>query len=192
MKITKILAVLSMILCTGCCLSRSYAKPQEKFLPYKKIAVIKFYNPKDTAAGQEIADIVAVEFMNHGFAVVGNSQITPLIDQNELYVAGMTQDVKTKLEQAGIDALVMGTVNEYYCTNTESGRTFWSLAGKNVCSVTLTAQLLDVNSGQIHWGTTVSESRDGADMTTKKVLLSLTKKIHSAIPDAPLKTPAQK
>jgi hypothetical protein len=192
MNVAKILVVLSMILCTGCCLSRSYAKPQEKFLPYKKIAVIKFNNPKDTAAGQEAADIVGVEFMNHGFTVVGNSQITSLIDQNELYTAGMTQDIRAKLQQAGIDAIVLGTVNEYYCTNAEPGQTFWSLAQKNACNVTLTTQLLDVNSGEIHWGTTISDTRDGVDMTTKKVLLSLTKKINSAIPEAPFKSQGQK
>lgn len=192
MKTVKILLVLSAVAFMGCTMSRTYAKPQESFLPYNKIAVISFSNPKDAPTGQEAADIVALEFTNHGFTVVGSSQLTALIEQSELYNAGLTPDIKAKLKESGIEAVVLGKINEYSCSNTDRVPTAWNITRKNICTVTLTTQMVDINSGEIHWGTTVSDSQEGQGLTAKSVLIALTKKIDCTIPNAPQKAPAKK
>ncbi len=192
MYLIKIFLLLAVIACTACTMDRSYAKPQASFVQYKKIAVIRFDNPKDVMAGQEAADIVALEFVNHGFTVVSGSQVASLIDQNELYSAGLTQDIKARLKQAGIEAIVLGTLNEYYCTNNGAAPTIWNLARKNVCNVSLTLQLLDINSGEILWGTTASGAQGNESATVKKALLSVAKQIEPSIPDAQRKTAMQK
>jgi curli biogenesis system outer membrane secretion channel CsgG len=192
MKTVKILLVLSAAAFMGCTMSRTYAKPQESFLPYNKIAVISFSNPKDAPTGQEAADIVALEFTNHGFAVVGSSQLTALIEQSELYNTGLTPDIKAKLQQSGIEAVVLGRINEYHCSNTDTAPTAWNITRKTICTVTLTTQMVDINSGEILWGTTVADSHEGQGLTAKRVLISLTKKIDCTIPNAPQKAPAKK
>jgi len=192
MKTVKILLVLAAVAFMGCTMSRTYAKPQESVLPYNKIAVISFSNPKDAPTGQEAADIVALEFTNHGFTVVGSSQLTALIEQSELYTAGLTPDLKAKLKESGIEAVVLGKINEYSCSNTDTAPTAWNITRKNICTVTLTTQMVDINSGEIHWGTTVSDSQEGQGLTAKSVLISLAKKIDCTIPNAPQKAPAKK
>jgi hypothetical protein len=192
MKIAKILVMLSAFAFMGCAMSSSYAKPEQNLLPYKKIAVISFSNPKDAATGQEAADIVALEFTDKGFTVVGSSQLMALIEQSELYSAGMTPDIKEKLKQSGIEAVVLGKINEYSCSNTDSTPTLLNIGRKNVCSVTLTTQMVDVNSGEILWGATVADTQEGAGLTAKRVLIGLAKKMSSSIPAAPQKPPAKK
>ena len=192
MKTIKILLVLSAVAFMGCAMSHTYAKPQESFLPYNKIAVISFSNPKDPPAGQEAADIVALEFTNHGFTVVSSSQLAAMIDQNELYTAGLTQDIKEKLKQSGIEAVVLGKINEYNCSNTDTAPTVWNITRKNICYVTLTTQMFNVNSGEILWGSTVTDSQQGQTLTAKSVLISLAQKIENTIPYAPQKAPVKR
>jgi hypothetical protein len=192
MKPTKVLLLLALVALTGCTGARSYSKPQSVLFPYKKIAVMKFANAKDPATGQEAADILALEFLNHKFPVVSSSQLTTFFSQDEYQNAGLTQGIKSRLKQEGIDALVSGTVNEYYCTNSGSVPTLRSLSRTNTCFVTLTTQMVDVNSGEILWGATSSESMEGDDATAKKVLLSLAEKFGKSIPEASPKPIAMK
>jgi TolB-like protein len=192
MKTVKFLLVLSAVAFMGCSMSRTYAKPQESFLPYSKIAVISFSNPKDAATGQEAADIVALEFTNHGFSVIGSSQLTALIEQNDLYTAGLTPDLKAKLKQSGIEAVVLGRINEYRCSNSDIAPTAWNITRKNICNVTLTTQMVDIDSGEIIWGATMSDSQEGQILTAKSVLISLAKKLDGTIPQAPQKAPVKK
>ena len=192
MKIVKILVVLSGVAFMGCAMDSSYAKPEQNLLPYKKIAVISFSNPKDAPAGQEAADIVAQQFTDKGFAVVGSSQLMAIFEQSELYTAGMTPDTKEKLKQSGIEAVVLGKINEYNCSNTDSAPTVLNIGRKNVCNVTLTTQMVDINSGLILWGATVTDTQEGAGLTAKRVLIGLAKKMSSSIPDAPQKPPVKK
>jgi hypothetical protein len=192
MKTVKILLVLSAVAFMGCTMGNTYAKPQNSLIPYNKIAVISFSNPKDAATGQEAADIVALEFTNHGYAVISSSQLIAMIDQSEVYSAGLTPDIKAKLKQSGIEAVVLGKVNEYSCSNTGTAPTLLNITRKNTCSVTLTTKMVDINTGEIHWGTTIGDSQKGYDVTAKSVLISLAKKVDCTIPDAPQKAPAKK
>jgi len=192
MKTIKILLVFSAVTFMGCAMSHTYANPLQSFVPYNKIAVISFSNPKDAPAGQEAADIVALEFTNHGFTVVSSSQLAAMIDQNELYTAGLTQDIKEKLKQSGIEAVVLGKINEYNCSNTDTAPTVWNITRKNICYVTLTTQMFNVNSGEILWGSTVTDSQQGQTLTAKSVLISLAQKIENTIPYAPQRAPVKK
>jgi hypothetical protein len=184
MKIANLLIGLSAVAFMGCAMGGSYARPEQNFLPYKKIAVISFSNPKDAPTGQEAADIVALEFTDKGFTVVGSSQLLAIIEQSELYTAGMTPDIKEKLKQSGIEAVVLGKINEYSCSNTDSARSVLTIGRKNVCNVTLTTQMVDINSGEIIWGASVADSQEGEGLTAKRVLIGLAKKLSSSIPDA--------
>ena len=192
MKTAKILLLLSAVAFVGCAVESSYARPEHKFLLYRKIAVISFSNPKDAPAGQEAADIVALEFADKAFTVVGSSQLMALIEQSEFYTAGMTPEIKAKLKQSGIEAVVLGKISEYSCSNTDLPPTALNIGRKNVCNVSLTAQMVDINTGEIVWGATASDTQEGAGLTPKRVLLGLAKKMSLSIPEAPKKPSVKK
>jgi hypothetical protein len=67
-----------------------------------------------------------------------------------------------------------------------------NIGRKNVCNVTLTTQMVDINSGLILWGATVTDTQEGAALTAKRVLIGLAKKMSSSIPNAPQKLPVKK
>ena len=52
--------------------------------------------------------------------------------------------------------------------------------------------MVDINSGEILWGTTVADTQEGQGLTAKSVLISLVKKIEGTIPNAPQKAPPKK
>lgn len=190
MKIPKILPLAFVILFTGGCALmgppdlNTSAKTDVVLLQYKKIAIIKFKNPKNEASGQEAADILALGFVKLGYNVVGNAQIAGMIDQSEIYASGLTPEIKTKLKSTGIDSVVIGTVNDYFCSRT--GNNVLPLlkdCGDNHCSVTVSARMLDLDSGEIVWGATDSDAQDGRWVTADSVMRSVVQKMQDAIPN---------
>jgi len=193
MKILKILPLAFVILFTGCCALmgpsdlNTSTKTDVALLQYKKIAVIKFKNPKNEPAGQEAADILALGFVKLGYNVVGNAQIASLIDQGEIYTSGLTPEIKAKLKSTGIDGVVIGTVDDYFCSRTGSNvLPLLKEFGDNHCSVTVSARMLDLDSGEIVWGATDSDAQDGRWVTADSVMRSVVQKMQDAIPNVNL------
>ena len=150
---------------------------------YKRIAVIKFHNPRNEESGQEAADILSLGFLKQGFNVVGSSQITSLIDQDEVNETGFTPENRAKLKTDGVDGIVSGTINEYFCSLSDMTPLYVKKEGKNRCSVTVTAKLLDLETGEIVWGTTVSDVQEGKWVTEDSVLRAIMHNIQATIPN---------
>ncbi len=192
MRLWKIFPLSVALLSTGCAFMQppqlnASAKPDVALLQYKKIAVIKFKNPKDEAAGQEAADNLALGFVKLGYNVVGSSQIASLIDQGDIYTSGLTPEIKARLKSAGIDGVVTGTVDDFFCScTTASALPLVRQCEDNHCSVTASARMLDLDSGEIVWGATDSDSQDGRWVTADSVLRSVVKKLQSTIPNVSL------
>jgi hypothetical protein len=191
MKIWKIFPLAFAIFFTGCALIQTprlstSAKTDVALLQYKKIAVIKFKNPKNESAGQEASDILALGFVKLGYNVVGSAQIAELIDQGDVYTSGLTPQIKARLKSSGIDSVVTGTVNEYFCSRSESVLPLLKECGDNHCSVTVSARMLDLDSGEIVWGATGSDAQDGRWITADSVLRSLMQKLQETIPNISL------
>ncbi len=188
MKFLTIIPSAFLIFFTGCALTQApslstSSKPDVALLQYKKIAVIKFKNPKNEPAGQEAADILALGFVKMGYNVVGGAQIASLIDQGDIYTSGLTPEIKAKLRSSGIDSVVMGTVNDYFCSRSESILPALKDCGDNHCCVTASARMLDLDSGEIVWGATDSEAQDGRWVTADSVLRSVMQKLQETIPN---------
>ncbi|HKZ17073.1 MAG TPA: hypothetical protein VJ161_06360 [Geobacteraceae bacterium] len=148
----------------------------------KNIAVIKFKTTGTEPPGQEAADILALGFVKQGFNVVGGSQIAGLIDQDEVNTFGLSPEIKAKLKSSGIDAIVLGTVNEYYCSYPGRGPWLRRTDSNNRCSVTVSANMLNLDSGEIVWGVTHSDNDEGKWTTAESVLRSVMQNIQTTIP----------
>ncbi len=188
MRTWKIFPLAVAVFFIGCALAdasslSSSAKTDVALLQYKKIAVLKFKNPKNETSGQEAADILALGFVKLGYHVVGSAQIASLIDQGEIYSSGLTPEIKTKLKSSGIDSVVTGTVNEYFCSGSDSILPLLKAGGENHCSATATTKMLDLDSGEIVWGATGSDAQDGKWVTADSVLRSVMQKLQETIPN---------
>ncbi len=188
MRFLTIISSAVVIFFTGCALTQTpnltaSSKTDVALLKYKKIAVIKFKNLKNEPSGQEAADILALGFVKNGFNVVGCAQIASLIDQGDVYTSGLTPEIKAKLKSSGIDSIVAGTVDDYFCSRPGSILPVLSECGDNHCSVTASARMLDLDSGEIVWGATGSDSQDGRWVTADSVLRSVMQKLQETIPN---------
>jgi hypothetical protein len=153
------------------------------FRDFKKIAVIKFKNPGVEPSGQVAADILALGFANQGFNVVGNSLIASQIDQDEIYRSGLSPEIKSKLKSSGIDAIVLGNVNEYYCSLPGGGPWLRRADVNNRCTVSVTASMLNLDTGEIVWGVTGSDNQEGKWTTAESVLRSVMQDVQTTIPN---------
>ncbi len=192
MRYFKIFPPFLAFLLTGCALMQpsppidASSKTDVALLKYKKIAVIKLKNPKNDAAGQDAADILALGFVKLGYNVVSSPQSASLIDQSDVYVSGLTPDIKTKLKSFGVDSLVTGTINEYLCSSSEAPLPLLKQCGENHCSVTASARMIDLDSGEIVWGAIGSDAQEGRWVTADSVLISVMEKMRDTIPNITL------
>jgi curli biogenesis system outer membrane secretion channel CsgG len=159
------------------------AKTGLAFRELKKIAVIKFKNPGDEPSGQVAADILAMDFAKQGFNVVGGSLIASLIDQNEIYRTGLTPEIKSRLKSSGIDAIVLGSINEYFCSLPGGGPWLGRADTNNRCTVSVTANMLNLDSGEIVWGVSNGDHQEGKWTTAESVLRSVMQSMQTAIPN---------
>jgi curli biogenesis system outer membrane secretion channel CsgG len=150
---------------------------------YKRLAVIKFHNPANEQSGQEAADILSLGFVKQGFNVVGSSQLASLIDQNEINESGLTPEIRARLKSDGIDSIVSGTINEYSCSGAEKTPLYVKVEDDNRCSVTVTAKMLDLETGELVWGTTVSDMQEGKRASEDSVLRAIMHNIQTTIPN---------
>ncbi len=159
------------------------AKTDVAFLKYKKIAVIKFRNAQNKPYGQEAADILALGFVKKGFNVAGSREIAALIEQDDIYSAGLTPEIKSRLKSAGIDGIVSGTIHEQFCSQTATGLLALREKGKSHCVIDVETALLDLDSGEIVWGATASNVEDGKWVTADSVLRTVMVDVQDRIPD---------
>lgn len=68
--------VLTLILfVVGCATAQSFKKPGVDFSKFKKIAITRFDSSFGTAVGQEVADLISMEFSKKGYNVIERSQL---------------------------------------------------------------------------------------------------------------------
>jgi hypothetical protein len=159
------------------------SKTDVAFLKYKKIAVISFHNPQNKTSGQEAADILALGFVKKGFNVAGSNEIAALIDQDDVYTSGLTPEIKSRLRSAGIDGVVTGTIHEKFCSQPVSGLLLLKEKEKTHCAVNVETGLLDLDSGEIIWGATASDVKEGKWVTADSVLRTVMWHIQERIPN---------
>ncbi len=189
MKTWKFILIFAAFSFSGCatifCSPRvnTSSKTDVAFLKYKKIAVISFRNPQNKTSGQEAADILALGFVENGFNVAGSNEIAALIDQDEVYSSGLTPEIKSRLRSAGIDGVVTGNIYEKFCSQPVSGLLLLKEKEKTHCAVNVDTKLLDLDSGEIIWGATSSDVKEGKWVTAESVLRTVMKQIDEKIPN---------
>jgi curli biogenesis system outer membrane secretion channel CsgG len=154
------------------------------FSKYKNIAVLKF-NSSDPAIGQEVADTIALQFMNKGYSVVERSQLKAVIDENSIIASGLTDNNLVSLKLKGIDAILVGSVSRYNCE--QSAMTVPTKMGaikgsRNLCHVSISMKILNVQDGDILWAAQASNSVKGRNMTAGTVLSYVLQEIEGKIP----------
>ncbi len=108
---------------------------------YKKMAVLDFASASAaSASGKEVADIMSAALMKRGFSIVERSKLNKIMDEHSLSLTGLTDSTGlAKLgKMAGASAIVMGNVSAYECKGEK-------------CRVSLTAKMIDVESGEVIW-----------------------------------------
>jgi len=161
-----------------------HKKPGVDFLKHKKLAVLKF-TCKDTGIGQEVSDLIAMEFMKKGYDVVERSQLQAIIDENAIINAGLTDTSISELKLKGINTIVNGAVTRYDCQQrlflipTQYGSAGGS---KEQCHVSLSLKMLDVKSGEVIWATQASHSLRGKNMTAGQVMSEIMEKLERELP----------
>lgn len=178
----KIIFLGILFIISGCASVQSYSKPGVDFSKYKKIAIVKFYNPADPAVGQEVADILAMEFMRQGYTVVERSQLAAVIDEDKLLKSGLTSESKNSFQTMGVDSIFQGSVSRYGCQSS-----FVYLYGSpiptNVCHASFSMKMLDIQTGEVLWATNAAHSINDINATAHKVLLRIINKL-----DLPINT----
>lgn len=185
MKHISIFLILILFL-TGCASTHSYTKPGVDFSNYEKIAIIKLDCSINQAVGQEVSDIVALEFIKKGYNVLERSQIKAVIDEEVLAMAGLTESNKKLLQLSGVNAIVVGSVSRYDCHPSIAPIFYMGMLlgvmNTNTCFASLSLKLLDCKTGEIIWTANGSHSVQAVGMTPHKVLQNVINTLKEDIP----------
>lgn len=180
------LFVLLVLLFTGCASTNSYRKPGVDFSKYEKIAVIKLDCSVNQATGQEVSDMVALEFIKKGYNVLERSQLKAVIDEEVLAMAGLTESNKSLLQLSGVNAIVVGSVSRYDCHPSKAPIFYMgallAVMNTNTCFASLSLKLLDCKTGEIIWTANGSHSVQAVGMTPHKVLQNVINTLKEDIP----------
>jgi len=144
-----------------------------------KIAVVKFNTTKHPESGQEAADLMAGAFLKKGFDVIELNQILSPSEQDKIYYTGLTAEVKTKLKNFGVNDVILGTINEYGCSTVSYDLFYYY---KHSCRATFSVKMIDLVSGEILWGLSISDEKDGDNLTADIVLRSMIREMDKEIP----------
>jgi len=185
MKIKFYFYFLILLIVSGCATADVYKKPGIDFSKYSKIAVVGFSCLPNPTVGQEVADIVALEFLKKGYDVIERSQLSSILQEEKLKQTGLTEEAKSKLRLSGICAIVTGSVSRYDC---RPSRTILPFMGTFIpmntsdCHASLSLKMLCVQTGQVIWAANGSHSENAANMTANKVLRQVINIISQQIP----------
>lgn len=169
----------------SCVSVESFVKPGTNFSDYKSIAVMQFESAAP-GVGQEVSDLIGMEFLKKGFKVVERSQLRAIVDENVLIQTGLTEESSKMLKIAGISCLVVGTVSSFSSSSTSApimvdGKYAGSLPVNN-CSVSLSIKMLDVSDGSLIWSASGSHSEQSMGLTPQKVLKMIMDKMKDNMP----------
>ena len=185
MKIKIYFYLFILLIVSGCTTADVYKKPCVDFSKYFKIAVVGFSCLPNPTVGQEVADIVALEFLKQGYNVIERSQLRHMLQEEKLKQVGLTEETKSVLRLSGISALIMGSVSRYDC---RPSRTIVPFMGTYIpmntsdCHASLSLKMLDVQTGQVIWAANGSHSQNAVNMTSSKVLRQVINIISQQIP----------
>jgi len=176
----------SSFLISACATANIYQKPGVDISKYKKIAVTKFLCSSDESAGQEVSDLMALEFIKKNYNVIERTQLAALVNENELSMMGITDTARPQLKLMGINGLIFGTVSSYSNVPGESpifvkGKVIATLP-TNRCTASLSIKMVDVDSGQVVWIANGSNSDSGMGLTPNKVMQDVITIIAEKIP----------
>ncbi len=182
----KFITIAVLLILSGCATATSYTKPGVNWADYRKIAVTRLDCVFDPAAGQEVADIVAIEFIKKGYDVIERSQLRAILSEEELSMIGLTESSKLQLELKGIKGVVIGSLSRYDC-RPDKAPIFWmgsaiGVLNTNNCQVSLSLKILDVQSGEVVWAANGAHSLNAVNMTANKVLKEVISILRREIP----------
>lgn len=169
----------------GCATAQSYKKPGIDFSKFNKIAITRFDCSIGTAVGQEVADLVSMEFSKKGYNVIERSQLRALIEEDKLRQFALTESNKNELKLAGINAVIVGSVSRYDCSAIQKILPFMGSfipLSTQDCNVSLSCKMLNIQTGELIWNATGAHSVNAANMTAHKVLQDVLKLISKEIP----------
>jgi len=185
--ILSVFLFVALFLCVSCVpppLISFYVKPGVNPSCCTKIAVMRFASA-DIGIGQEISDTIALQMMQKGYDVMERSQLQAVIDETAFVSSGFTDNKqKDILMMKGINVLMVGSVSRYSCQ--QSTMIIPTLHGPigapiSICTVSLSAKILDVRNGDILWAVQASHSNRGRT-TAAAVLNEMLPEIVAKIP----------
>ena len=185
MKTKTYFCLLILLIVSACATADVYKRPGVDFSKYSKIAVVGFSCLPNPTVGQEVADIVALEFLKKGYNVIERSQLRDILQEEKLKQIGLTEETKSELRLLGICAIITGSVSRYDCRPIRTIRYFmdtfipWITSN---CHASLSLKMLDVQTGQVIWSANGSHSKNAARMTASKVLRKVINIISQQIP----------
>jgi len=185
MKIKIYFYLLIVLLLSGCATADVYKKPGVDFSKYSKIAIVGFSCLPNPTVGQEVVDIVALEFLKKGYNVIERNQLSYILQEEKLKLVGLTEETKSKLRLSGICAIITGSVSRYDCRPSRALMPFMGTfipMNTSDCHASLSLKMLDVQTGQVIWTANGSRSGNAASMTASKVLRRVINIISQQIP----------
>ena len=111
----------------------------------QKVAIMPFKAPTELI-GMSVSDLFVTEMLRAGrYTLVERSQLARVLNESELSLAGLSDAEAIQVgAMAGADAVIVGTVPEY---STVAKR------GKTYPVVSISARLIDCETGEIVWST---------------------------------------
>lgn len=192
--IFKLLVVIGLCFCFFGCAHKAPGtnhQTEAVFPKTGKIAIVKFKNIESPASGQEAASLLALAFIRKGYNVIDANHMIASSDQDKIYYEVLTPEVKAKFKRYGVDAIVLGTIHDYACTNISSR----FLALFNIdsyslyCHAAVSVKMIHLDSGKILWGVSRSGEDAGDGINAGTVLRAMIMDLENEIPVDAAKQP---
>jgi TolB-like protein len=136
---------------------RVYVNPEADLAFYKKIAVLPFTDMSgNSLAGPRVTRAFVTELiMTNRYQIVQPEEFTAALARMRIYPASGAYDpsqLKDVATQMGLTGILRGAVNEYQMTRDGSGE---------IPVIGFDAELLDVNTGNVVWRSSISRRAKG-------------------------------
>jgi len=197
MKKIQILAVLFLLFLSGCA-PRMAVKQGYDFSKIRRIAVLNF----EGTSGGTASDLFIMELIKQGFDVIERSKIDNILKEQDMGTTGRIEaDTVKKIGSIlGVDAIIAGSVGQYLPAQRRTvffpyGETVVITPGLNVAErgydyvtyasdaeVSVSARLIDIESGSIAWASSESSTGYTTDSAFRGVIFTLTRSLKSVFP----------
>lgn len=127
----------------------AYLHPELDMAAVRKVAVVTFANyTREPMAGEKVTNMFFTQLLSTGFFDVSEPARTDEIIKKHKNGSGVDSLVMQKMKEAlNIQAVFMGSVDEY---------SFTSSGSKTYPLVTISARLVDCETGTVLWSSTVT------------------------------------